>query len=419
MNSIEKAHVIDLQEWRLHGLVVLPSIFGMMLLAIHPYALGVMFEPLEQEFGWTRSQISAGPLVTSLVALILSPFGGRAVDKYGPRVIALIGIPAFAGALALISTAGPSIYSWLALYALLAVALIFIFPTVWTAAVAERFFNNRGLALAITLSGTGLAAAIVPFAASRLIEAYGWRGAYVGMGATAFIFIFPLVLMLFARDRPPSGRMEEVQINPESQGKLAEYRSAKFFYLTIAALIYSIGSTGLAINAVPILMGEGFSLLIAAEIVGFIGIGVIVGRIVGGFLLDRMDGRYVAIGCAVAALVSAAILLATVQSTLAASVACFLLGLAAGAEFDACAYLATRHFARRSFGAVFGVVSGLSGFGSGISPLIANGVYDLTGSYDAVLWGIIPLFLVAGLLFMALGPYPDEVTEVEDFEVSI
>lgn len=405
--------MIDLQEWRRHGLVVLPSIFGMMLLAVHPYALGVMFEPLEQEFGWTRSQISAGPMVTSTVALLLSPFGGRAVDKYGPRIIALIGVPLYAAALALIAAAGPSIYSWLALYALLALALIFIFPTVWTAAVAERFWNNRGLALAITLSGTGIAAAVVPFIASRLIEAYGWRGAYVGMGTIAFVLIFPLVLMLFARDRPPASVVQEKQLHGEPQGKLGAYRSAKFWYLTIAALIYSIGATGLAINAVPILMDEGFSLLVAAEIVGLIGVGVIVGRVVGGVLLDRIDGRYVAIGCAVSALISASVLLATAQSPVAASIACFLLGLAAGAEFDACAYLTTRHFARRSFGAVFGVISGLSGFGSGISPVIANSVYDLTGNYDAVLWGIMPLFLVSGLLFLALGRYPDEAAEAE------
>ena len=413
MSSDGNKQVIDLQEWRRYGVNVPPALLGMTLVAVHSYALGVMIQPLEQEFGWSRSEISAGPLVTSVVALLLAVFGGRVVDHFGPRKVALIGVPFYGAALALISTAGPSLISWLALYALLAIALLCIYPSVWTAAIAQRFERDRGLALAVVLSGTGIASAIVPYLGANLIEAYGWRGAYIGMGAISFIVVFPLVFFLFAKDTPPEYPAVQKLAAVRPVGPKGELLSPKFIRLAIGGVIYSLGATGLGIHAVPILMEEGFSLIVAAEVAGLIGIGTITGRIAGGFLLDRIDGRFVAMGCAVGALSTAGIFLFIDQSTLAASIACLLLGLTAGAEYDACAYLVTRHFSPRHFAALFGLLGGMFGFTSGIAPFIANTLYEIYGNYDAILWAIIPMFAISSVMFLSLGRYPVAFEEAE------
>jgi MFS family permease len=413
MSSDGTRQILGLQEWRRYGGNLPPAMLGMTLVAVHAYALGVMIAPLEQEFGWSRAEISAGPLVTSVVALLLAVYGGKAVDHFGPRRVALIGVPFYAAALALISTAGPSLISWLLLYALLAVALICIYPSVWAAAIAQRFERYRGLALAVVLSGTGIASAIVPYLGANLIEAYGWRGAYIGMGALSFVFVFPLVVFLFARDKPPERQIDQTLAEVRPAGTKGELLSPKFIRLAIGGVIYSLGATGLGINAVPILMEEGFSLIAAAEVAGLIGIGTITGRIVGGFLLDRIDGRFVAMGCAIGALSAAIIFLATDQSTLAASIACLMLGLTAGAEYDACAYLTTRHFSPRQFAPLFGLLGGLFGFTSGIAPFIANTLYGIFGNYDAILWAIIPMFAISSVMFLSLGRYPDTFEESE------
>lgn len=399
--------VIAWDEWRQFGIIMPACLIGMVLLPIHSYTLGVMIGPLENEFGWSRSEISAGPLVTSLLTLLMAPVAGRALDRYGPRRFALIGIPLFAIALGLISTAGPNILSWLALYAVLAVAIMFIFPTVWTGAIAMRFNKNRGLAMAIALSGTGITSAIVPLAASGLLTEFGWRGAYIGLGLMSLIIAYPLVIFLFARD-DAQVHGAALARKPAREGSFSEYRSRRFFLLAAAGLIYSIGATGIGVNAVPILIEEGFTLAGAAGIAGLIGIGTIVGRFVGGFLLDMFDGRLVAMVCGLFAMAASAVLLATNQSTLGASLACLLLGFAAGAEYDACAYLTTRYFPKRNFGAIFGVIGALAGAGSGFAPMIANAVYDVTGTYEPVLWGMLPLFIITSVLFLALGKYPPE-----------
>ena len=413
MSSDGNKQILDFIEWRRYGGNLPPALLGMTLVAVHAYALGVMIEPLEQEFGWSRAEISAGPLVTSIVTLFLALFGGRAVDHFGPRKVALIGVPFYAVALALISTAGPNLISWLLLYALLGAALICIYPSVWSAAITQRFEKNRGLALAVVLSGTGIASAIVPFLGANLIEAYGWRGAYIGMGGLSFIVVFPLVVLLFAKDQPPERPADQKLAQARPAGTKGELLSPKFIRLAIGGVIYSLGATGLGINAVPILMGEGFSLIAAAEVAGLVGIGTIIGRIVGGLLLDRIDGRFVAMGCALGALSAASILLATNDSTLAASIACLMLGLTAGAEYDACAYLTTRHFSPRHFAALFGMLGALFGFTSGIAPFIANSLYGFFGNYDGILWAVMPMFAVASLMFLSLGRYPDTVDEPE------
>ncbi len=401
--------VIDWNEWRQHGLLIPVCLLGMSLVALHPYSVGVMYGPLEAEFGWSRSEIAGGPLATAIGTLLLAPLGGKAVDRFGPRLIALIGLPCFAAAIALLATAGPSIWTWWALYGVLAVALVLIYPSVWTAAVVRRFSANRGLALAVTLSGTGVAAAVFPYAAAQLLVAFGWRGAYMGLGALAFIVVFPLVVFLFDRSAVPAANLAAAP----GQGPLAgdkppeELLSLKFFRLAAAALIYSVSSTMLGINAVPILIADGFELVRAAEIAGLMGVGTITGRLLGGFLLDRFDGRFVAIGSACGVLICVSILLGVDSSPTAASVALLALGLAAGAEYDACAYLCTRHFHPGNFAALFGTIGGLSGFGAGMSPLIASAVYDTVGSYQPMLYATIPIMLVACVLFFSLGRYPD------------
>ena len=63
----------------------------------------------------------------------------------------------------------------------------------------------------------------------------------------------------------------------------------------------------------------------------------------------------------------------------------------------------SRYFSLRNFGTLFGLVGGLALFGAGISPILANRVYDLAGSYDLVLWGIVAGFIVAACLFVLVG----------------
>ncbi len=105
-------------------------------------------------------------------------------------------------------------------------------------------------------------------------------------------------------------------------------------------------------------------------------------------------------------IMSAALMLVFPGSASAATAAVLILGFALGVELDCVAYLTTRHFGLRFFGTIFGVISGLLAFASGLGPFLVNLSYDITGGYEVALQAYIPLSLVASVLFFSLGRYP-------------
>lgn len=399
-----------LAEWRAHWSVILPSAAGIMLCSAHAHVLGVMIRPLEQEFGWPRAQISAGMLVIAVVAAFVSPLVGLAIDRFGPRRIALCGIPVFCGAMAMLALANGSILSWWGLWVLLALGNMLILPVVWLSVINGYFHHSRGLAMAVALTGTGFGAAIYPVLANALLEANGWRGAYVAMGAILAVLSFPLAWLLFHPAAPASAAAAPHGASPAAAPRhevRAVMASARFLKLAGAAVVFAVASCALTGNAVPVLIGEGLTPAKAAATAGLLGIGSIAGRLCGGLLLDRFDGNKVAAFSVILPVAPAAILLLTDHSPGWSALAFLLMGLSVGTELDACAYLAARHFGTRHFGTLFGTINGLLLFGNGLAPLISNHVYDVTHSYDLVLGALIPMFAITAILFLTLGRYPD------------
>jgi len=398
-----------LGEWRAHWKVILPCVAGVMLCSAHGHALGVMMRPLEAEFGWARAEISAGFLIIAVVAVIVSPLVGSAVDRVGARRIALAGTLVYCTTLAMLSLPTPDVRSWWGLWLMLSVGNMLILPVVWLAVLNGYFHRSRGLAMAVALSGTGLGAAIFPILTNSLVEAYGWRHAYVALAAICAVGVFPLTLLLF-RAAPrdvPAGSLAAGSGRAGAATARAQIASPRFIKLAAASVVFAVASCALTNNMVPVLIGEGLDPARAAATAGLLGIGSITGRLVGGFLLDRFDGNRVAAFSVLLPIIPASILLGTDQSAGWAALACLLMGLSVGTEFDCCAYLAARHFGTRNFGALFGSITGLLLFGNGLAPLVANHVYDVTHSYDLVLAALIPLFVTTAALFLSLGPYPD------------
>jgi predicted MFS family arabinose efflux permease len=290
----------------------------------------------------------------------------------------------------------------------LAIGNMAILPTIWTAAVNSRFDANRGKALAFALCGTGLAAFILPPVTTRLVAAYGWQGGYVALALVGFLIVFPATLLAF-RSAPQAASPTQPRTPGLTKRELrSQMLSPRFLKLLGASTVFSIAICALTTNAVPVLRGLGHSPIAAADTAALMGFGSVLGRIAGGFLLDRFDAKLVAAISVIAPAITALLLLYAGEDRATAMLACFILGLAIGAEVDACAYLAARHFGLANFGALFGTINGLMLFGNGVAPFAANYVYDVTDSYSAVLWAQIPAYLLAAALFLALGRYPDE-----------
>jgi len=406
-------------EWRRNWPVVLAGAAGGCLASVHLYSIGVMISPLEREFGWSRAEVSSGLSIVAVVAVILSPLIGMVVDRIGARRVALVGVSIFCAFLASLSQASASITLWWSLWLGIALGAACIAPTVWAAGVTSLFSASRGMALAVTLCGTAIGALIVPTVTYRLVEALEWRGAYLGLAGLWGVVVLPLVLMGFSsaidRNRLAGANAKTAPALPvrDRASALRSIRSWRFVKLTLGAISIVTVASSLIANFVPILVAEGHEAGRAAALAGFVGAGSILGRLIGGYLLDRIDGRLVCGMSVLAPVGTCLVLLFVPQSTLVASVAIFTLGLAVGVEWDGVAYLASRHFGTADFGTVFGTIGGMSLLLNGMGPVMTNLIYDLAGSYVPALWSFIPLCLLSSAMFFMLGPVEPRLREFE------
>lgn len=398
-------------EWKAGWPLPFVAAAGVAVVNMPHATLGLFFEPLERTFGWTRAQSSSGILAFSAVAIFSVPIIGKLIDRFGPRRIALPGVVFFSAMFGMLGFAQSAIWTWWALWILLALAAACVSPVAWTAAVASRFDKARGLAMAITLSGAGIGLAAAPLAANWLIEPYGWRTAYLALGAIFCSILLPLTYFLFygATDRHvPSLAVAASGPAPEIAGDSFReaIRSAKFIRLVIGTFLIAMGLFAMVVHFVPILTSAGIQTDTAAEAAAFIGAGSVVGRFVAGYLLDRMSPTFVGFGAFMLPAAVAFLLAFWGGDPRFVFALAFLLGLSLGSEVDVVAFLTSRHVGMKNFGSLFGICISAMALGVGTGPWAAGLIYDILGSYKLILWTTIPVFITAALLIVSLGSRP-------------
>ncbi len=411
-NSAALSATDQRSEWQRYWPVVLVGALGMAINTVHVYSTGVFIGPLEEEFGWSRARIMTGFTLFTIVGALCAPFVGMLIDRLGPRRIGLTGILLYTACLAALSLATANIMVWWGLWFLLALGGLMVKPTVWTVAVSSLFNRGRGLALAVTLCGTGLGSAVFPVLSNALINEFGWRGGYVGIGAIGALILFPVAFFCL------QSATDNHRLNKRDNGEPSQpmqlsgmtvketLMSLRFFKIAIAAFCITLAIISCLMNLVPIMTGNGLSRDMAASIAGIVGITSVCGRLATGYFLDRLDGNRIGGVVVLIPIITFFCFLWAPQSVGFAVLAAMLLGLALGAELDVVAYLVTRHFGLRSYGAIFGIIVSLWSVATGLGPLCSSYIYDTTGSYDLALWLSMPLLVLASLALFTLGPYP-------------
>lgn len=398
-----------LAEWRRYWPLPIAAGLGYSIGVIQVYALGAFMGPLTAEFGWSRAEASAGLTIVGIVSAIAAFPVGLLVDRIGPRPIGMIGAILMGLSFALFGAATGTIANWLLLWSILAFATIWVHATVWTSSVATRFEQSRGLAFAVTLTGASLTALILPRMSVAFIENYGWRNAFVYLGAIWGAVVFVALLLFFrgARDqaRKKDAPSEAAQIL--SGLKLTEgLRSFAFYKLLLAALLFTFTIMGLVVHLVPMLTDAGATPEGAASIAGLIGIFSIIGRLGMGFLLDRFPARVVGALAYLVPIPACVLLLLDGANPLSQTVAAALIGLTVGAEVDVIAYLTSRHFGLKNFGGLFGCMVAALALGTAFGPLVAGYVFDSYGVYAPFIVSTIVLMSLSSLAIASLKPPP-------------
>lgn len=191
--------------------------------------------------------------------------------------------------------------------------------------------------------------------------------------------------------------------------------SRSFILLCAAGALFSLITYAMVVHLVPILRSNGLSPAAAAAILGLFGISAMVGRIVGGALLDRFPARVVGTIAFLLPVFAVAILLVAGKSIWLSAFVAIAFGLANGAEVDLLSYLIARYFGMKNFGGIVGLCIAFNGGASALGPLVAGILYDYTGNYDAfLLVAMVPMAIGALLIACLPRPRPIETEAPQD-----
>ncbi|MBX9604770.1 MAG: MFS transporter [Gammaproteobacteria bacterium] len=364
------------------------------------YSFGLFVEPLQQHFGWSRGEISTALVFGSFGLVLAAPALGWCMDRVGARRVALVAIPALGLVLLLLSRfEGPRALFY-SLFLLLNVAGIGTSSILYSRAVAGSFDAARGLALGLTLAGPGTAAILLPLLMTAVIGEWGWRAGFVTLALLAFSPWLPVWRWL-----QPSVAQAKPGLEAGLEGLTprAAFASRTFWVLTIGFGATAVACSAVVVHLVPLLRDAGLKPGEAARIAALVGMGVILGRVGIGFLVDRLFAPRVAATIFVITAAGCALLLAAGAD--AAREAAFLIGFALGAEVDLLAYLTSRYFGLRHFGVIYATIYAVFWIGSACGPTLAGRLFDRYGNYDLALALVAGLFLFGAAACLALPRY--------------
>lgn len=401
------------EEWKSYWPLVLAASIGFSFQSVMASGTGLYMDPLHAEFGWTRTQLSSGLSIGSLIGTIASPLVGLMIDRWGSRRLTIPGLGLTALVTAAFSLLDGSVLQWMILWTLWALVSSTAKSTVWSTAVAGVFSAGRGLALGVTLSGTALAQAVNPLVTNWLIARYGWREAYfwtgIGWGGLAFVlcwfFLYDFRDRERLRAREAPGTAAARPVLPGLTIPQA-WRDRSLRRVAGATLIMMILTIALLVHQFPILLEAGVSRSEAALIASMGGLAGIAGKIVTGWLLDRYRANWVGGITTASTAIAFALLHKSIATPTLITLAVIINGYSSGTKLQICGYLTTRYAGLCNFGAVFGFMASLIAAGSGLGPILGGVIFDFYGNYTVLLiLGVIGS-LVSGWLIVGLAPYP-------------
>lgn len=165
----------------------------------------------------------------------------------------------------------------------------------------------------------------------------------------------------------------------------------------------NIPGSGVVGQLAPLVGDKGLPARSVAFVMSIYSAGVLIGRLLTGFSLDRLPAPAVAAAMTVVSAVGIGLLLVTSSSPSLAAIAVAMIGLQQGSEIDLMAYFVSRGFGRRHYGAIYGSIAMAGALSTAFALVFFGRVHDLTGSYDIALRVGVVAFGVGACAFAVIG----------------
>jgi MFS family permease len=367
------------------------------------YTQGSFLRPLTAEFHWSRVQYFLPYTLAGLAGALALPVLGYLADRFGTRRVLLIGIVTFAVASASLATLSGSPLQYAVLMIIVGVAAMSQSNLLYAKMVSSWIDLRRGLALAIVISGFGLGGMIVPPLTAALISAAGWRIARLGLSAAILLVALPAVYF-FVFDRPRSGTLAVSSTAAAGTSTREALRTVTLWNLFLAFFFGTAAATAVVTNLVPLLGDHGISAKGAAWALSLVAAGQFLGRLLSGYLLDKVSSPKIGLIWFVCAIAGVLVISRADRLSLAA-LGSALVGIGYGAEGELAAYFTGRYFGLKNFATIYAIVVAAVIVGAAIGPLSTGYLFDHYGGYAVSLGVIEAALAIAAVCIALLGGY--------------
>lgn len=362
------------------------------------YSSGLMLKPVAAMFEVNRATASLAPLLGGLIMGLSTPLMGWLSERWGTLRVALCAYICMGIGFCLLGTVTHDFTTFLVITCLLGLACGGTTPGVLTRPVVLAFRRQRGIALGMAVTGTGVGAVAMPMLLVRVIEAYGWQGGYLAIaGLLALLSPFALWFLRHSPEQPL--RKAKPASSPAPVSRSVNWFDSVLLRMVLVFLLVSLAALGSVVHVVPMITDRGLTGEVAGRYAAVLGASIIGCRLLTGWLLDRFEAAGLTTVLFTAA-ASGMLLLASHEPALLMP-GLLLLGLSVGSEHDLAAYLVGRYFPER-YALVFGVMYAVTGLGASFGPLIAAHAFDATGSYRLWFWSSMVMMLLAAAIAWTL-----------------
>lgn len=383
----------------LYGWLVVVAAFLVMFIECILYIYGVFLKPLIEEFGWLRgsaSSIHAVMMATYTVTVI--PMG-KLYDRYGPDKL-MIASCILVGLGLMLSSTVSSIWQ---LYFTFSIMLGLGFSPIYLSSmstVLRRITSRSGLAVGVATSGIGVGQLIMAPVLTYIIGIYGWRNAFIVSGIFS-MFIIALSTIII------SNTYKNLRINTYSNDELYKgetlgkalrtwtFKMVYFSYILACLALFMV-----LVHMVPYSIDIGIDPLTASYWLGLIGVSSVPGRIVMGFISDRIGKANTFALCCL--LESLLIPLLLTGKHLLLSIFAVFFGFFYGGWMAMYAPLISELFGLKHIGSILGTIATAFGIGGTLGPTFAGYLFDVLGSYTMAFIICMIMFIMVALLIMGL-----------------
>lgn len=384
-----------------YGWYVLAASFLVLFLSSGArFTIGIAFKALIAEFGWSRSAVSLS-VFFNMAFYALSVIGaGKLYDRFGPKWVIVISTLFVASGYMLIALT-QALWHFLLLYGVVAaVGLGGTTVPIFAALMSKWFEKRRGLAISLALSGSCLGQfALVPVF-TTLITDYGWRATHFLIGLMMLVLNLVLAFLVIRGDPEdlgvvPYGRQEDSAsrsfVNDGRDGSQARdmglreaMGTSSFWLFVLFMFVCGSGDFLVTTHLIPMVTDHGIPAVTASNMLAWFGLLSLAGILVAGPASDLI-GDKIPIALTFLLRVFAFLLIIRYQNMVSYYVFALVFGFTFLVTAPLTPTLVGRLYGFSHIGVLSGFITTLHHLGGGIAAWGGGALFDLTGSYQAVL----------------------------------